>query len=50
MQKTLTFGIDFDETLATAFLDGNMIAEYNRKFHKNISVDDLTDFYFENMP
>lgn len=50
MQKTFTFGIDFDETLATAFLDGNMIAEYNQKFHKNISVDDLTDFYFENMP
>lgn len=46
MNKKLTIGIDFDETIVSAFSDGEIINNYNKKFAKNITEFDLKDYYF----
>lgn len=46
MNKKLIIGIDFDETIVSAFSDGKVIDNYNKKFAKNIIEMDLRDYYF----
>lgn len=48
--KNFTFAVDIDETLASVFLDNEIIDTYFHKFGQKISVDDLTDYWFENFP
>lgn len=48
--KNFTFAVDIDETLASVFLDNEILDTYFHKFGQKISVDDLTDYWFENFP
>lgn len=50
IMKKIIFGIDVDETMMSAFFDGKIVKNFAEKTGKNIQIDDMTDFYFDNIP